>query len=377
MHVHAFASNDSMMPNPQRVIAQVAAGIQVIGLSDHNANGDLDAEIHDAHFDDVVASIASNELTADALHVGVYPVPFDRQAPRGGSPVDEGVRGASIGSVFEVALKFPGHPIIQVNHPRFRVTALFDSALWDGVKWPPPFPVAFDAMEVISGFAAYNGMDDRRIDETVRDLYTLTDHGKLVAPLGNSDTHDFNWVLDGTARSYVYVDDPRTHPFDEDGFIAAILGRRVVATTGPWLDVEVASKEGATPTVGPGQVVAADNGHVWVSLRVERARFAKVERVRITIGGPKGAKLAQTINVPDQRAFSWSGSIEVGTRDTWLGVTADGDTALPLEITGSYQKEKWNHAGVTPYAVAAPILIDANRDGKWKRGTANIALPKR
>jgi hypothetical protein len=83
------------------------------------------------------------------------------------------------------------------------------------------------------------------------------------------------------------------------------------------------------------------------------------------------------INVPDQRVFSWSGLVEVGTRDTWLGVTADGDTALPLEITGSYQKEKWNHAGVTPYAVAAPILIDANRDGKWKRGTANIALPKR
>ena len=47
LHVHAHASNDSLMPNPQRVIAQVAAGIQVIGLSDHNANGDLDAEIHE------------------------------------------------------------------------------------------------------------------------------------------------------------------------------------------------------------------------------------------------------------------------------------------------------------------------------------------
>ena len=41
LHVHAFASNDSTLPNPQRVIAQAAAGIQVIGLSDHNANGDL------------------------------------------------------------------------------------------------------------------------------------------------------------------------------------------------------------------------------------------------------------------------------------------------------------------------------------------------
>ena len=31
LHVHAHASNDSTVPNPQRVIAQVAAGIQVVG----------------------------------------------------------------------------------------------------------------------------------------------------------------------------------------------------------------------------------------------------------------------------------------------------------------------------------------------------------
>jgi len=44
LHVHARASSDSRLPNPQRVIAQAAAGIQVVGLSDHNVNGDLDAE---------------------------------------------------------------------------------------------------------------------------------------------------------------------------------------------------------------------------------------------------------------------------------------------------------------------------------------------
>src|SRR5512139_1641855 len=38
LHVHAHASDDSRMPNPQRVIAQVAAGIQVLALTDHNHN---------------------------------------------------------------------------------------------------------------------------------------------------------------------------------------------------------------------------------------------------------------------------------------------------------------------------------------------------
>src|SRR6185369_2234153 len=86
LHVHAHASDDSRMPNPQRVIAQVAAGIQVLALTDHTANGDVDAEIHDLELDGVIASIAGNEFTSHGLHVGAYPVPFDRNVPAGGSP---------------------------------------------------------------------------------------------------------------------------------------------------------------------------------------------------------------------------------------------------------------------------------------------------
>ena len=44
----------------------------------------------------------------------------------------------------------------------------------------------------------------------------------------------------------------------------------VTATTGPWLDVEAAPKEGATPTVGPGQSVAADGGAVWLRYRLQK-----------------------------------------------------------------------------------------------------------
>ena len=84
---------------------------------------------------------------------------------------------------------------MQLNHPRFRITALYDGTGWDGVKWPPPFPLAFDAVEVLAGYSAFNAPGDRRFDDSVRDFYTLVDHGHLVAPLGNSDTHDLRWVL--------------------------------------------------------------------------------------------------------------------------------------------------------------------------------------
>jgi hypothetical protein len=375
LHVHAHASNDSGLPNPQRVIAQVSAGIQVIGLSDHNTNGDLGDEIRELGLENTVASIASNELTAEAVHLGVYPVQVERDKPRGGAPPDAQVAHSTVAQMFELAHAMPGHPIVQVNHPRFRVTALYDSARWDGVAWPPPFPLAFDAVEVLAGYSAFNAPGDRRFDDSVRDFYTLVDHGHLVAPLGNSDTHDLNWVLDGTARTYVFADDPRPHPFDQDGFVRAIRARRVVATTGPWLDIEAAPAEHATPTVGPGEHVAAQDGGVWLDVTLAQTRWMHVERIRITVGTPNGPRLAQTIDVPaGVRSHRWTGRVEVGSADTWIGVTADGDSALPLELTGTYQKDRWNRPGVTPFAIASPILVDADGDGRWKRGDADLPL---
>jgi len=375
LHVHAHASDDSRMPNPQRVIAQVAAGIQVLALTDHNANGDVGAEIHDLKLDDIIVSMAGNELTANDLHVNVYPIPVDRNLPKGGAPPAEKVINAPAHEVFAIAHSFTSGPIVQLNHPRFRVNALYDHVGWNGVSWPPPFPLAFDAVEVIAGYSAFNVEGDRRLDDGVRDFYTLIDHGHLVTGVGNSDTHDLNWVLDGTARNYVYVDDPRVYPFDEPGFIGALRARRVVATTGPWLDVEATVTEGATPTVGPGQWLVANDGAIWLDVTLLQARWVRTERLRITVGSPQGPTLVQQIDVPPNvRDFRWAGRIEVGTQDTWVGVTADGDTAMPLEFTGTYQRDKWQHAGVTPMALISPILVDADHDGRWKRGDADVPL---
>jgi hypothetical protein len=375
LHVHAHASNDSRLPNPQRVVAQLAAGIQVLALTDHNTNGDVDAEIDELGVGDAIASIAGNELTSNLLHVNVYPVVADRNQPRGGAGPEDKLINANAHQLFAHARSLPSNPIVQLNHPRFRVTALYDQTGWNGESWPPPFPLAFDAVEVLAGYSAFNVDGDRRLDDGVRDFYTFVDHGHLLIGVGNSDTHDLNWVLDGTARNYVFVDDPRTKPFDEAAFIAALRARRVVATTGPWLDVEATAKQGATPTVGPGQTLQPDGTSVWLDITVEQARWVKTERIRITIGGANGPQLVQTIDVPaNVRTHHWAGPIEIGSVDTWIGVTADGDTALPLELTGTYQRDRWGRAGVTPFAMISPILVDTDRDGRWKRGDADIGV---
>lgn len=374
LHVHSKGSNDSRVPGTTRVLAQISQGIEVIGLSDHNASGDLDLEIAELGLGALVTSIASNELTADPAHLGVYPVPVDRSLPTGGSLPDKVIAAMSLDQLFATAHGFPGEPIIQVNHPRFRVTALFDGAGWNGVAWPPPFPLAFDAVETLSGHTAFDHGADRRTSDSIRDLYTFVDHGVLVTAVGNSDTHHLNGVHDALARSYVFT---TTTPagFDEGTFARAIRARRVVATTGPWLDVEVAAKDGDRATVGTGQAVAAADGHVWVDLELAQASFVAADTIRIVVGGPDGPAVARTLAVPaGERRFRWRGRVAVGAVDTWLGVDASGSQVLPVELTGTYQIEK-GRAGVTPHALINPVLIDGDGDGRWRRGEADLALP--
>jgi hypothetical protein len=108
---------------------------------------------------------------------------------------------------------------------------------------------------------------------------------------------------------------------------------------------------------------------------VWQARFVHVEHVRVLVGAPAGPRIAQTIDVPlDVRQYRWKGRVEVGAADTWVGVDAGGDAPLPIEQTGSYQQEKWHRPGVTPYAIASPILVDADGDGRWRRGDADVAI---
>jgi len=353
MHVHAAASNDSGVADRWRVMAQAAAGIQVIVLSDHAVNGDLDAAIVELAVGDTIASVASNEAGNDLMHVGVYPVPVDRSAARGGSPSAAEMAGWTPAQMMTWGHSLgDGRAIVQVNHPRFRMYSLFDSARWNGVSWPPPFPLDFDAVEVLAGHTAFNAPGDRRVDEGVRDFYTLASHGVRVAGVGGSDTHHLNGVLDGVARTYVLTG--WVTPFDEAAFVHAIRARRAVATTGPWLDVEVVDGAGGAP-VGPGGTLVSATRTVRIDVELAQARWVGASRVRVLVGG---TVVREEAVPPGARRHRVVVEAEV-PGSTWVGVEAGGDEPIAVEMTGTYQQEK-GRPGVVPFAVVNPIWIEVS-----------------
>lgn len=354
LHVHAARSNDSGVPDTLRAMAQACAGVQVTALSDHASNGDLTEAIVEAGLDGRLASLPSNELGNDLAHVNVYPVPVERGAARGGSPAPATIGAWSLAELLGWGRTLPGRPLVQINHPRFRMYALFDVAGWNGATWPPPFPLDFDVVEVLAGHTAHNPPADRRVDQGVRDFYTLLAHGAWVTAVGTSDTHHLNGVLDGVARTYVLYDDPRAATvaaFDPSAFVGQLRARRAVATTGPWLDVEVVDVGGGA-SAGPGQALRAPSRRVKIDVELAQASYVHADAIRIRVG----ETIVRTEPVPDgARRHRVTVEVDV-TEPTWIGVDASGDRPLPVWMTGTYHVEK-GRPGVAPYAIINPIRV--------------------
>src|SRR5262249_5893267 len=142
--------------------------------------------------------------------------------------------------------------------------------------------------------------------------------------------------------------------------------RRVVATTGPWLDVRTA--DGA----GTGGFTSTTSGTVTLDIFMRQASFVHVNRIRVWVGN----QIAMTLTVdPTQRRYEWIGPVAVGTADTWIGVDALGDDPLPESMTGGFLIWASQGRGMVPVALINPILVDADGDGAWATPAARTAGP--
>ena len=350
LHVHASDSGDSNLPRNIRVITEAAAGIQVIGSSDHNYNADYADDIAALGMGAFVASLPGNEVTINIGHFNAFPMDaVDPHAPM----VQLGWSEQQLTSTVRA---LPQHPFLFINHPRLGFAAYFDMAGWDGVSWPPPMPVDFDGLEVLTGWTAYDAPGDARLDKCVTDFYTLISHGQLLTALGNSDTHHLNNILAGFPRTYVRA----TLPFDELAFVDALRARHAVATTGPWMDVRVDG------TAGPGDQVTNTTGTAHVHIDVRQASYVHATTVTIHVG-------AQTMRLP--LAPIIDRDVTIGSTDTWIGVDVSGTDPLPADLVGDYLTAVQHTPGMMPFAIINPILVDANGDGQVSFTREHARMP--
>jgi hypothetical protein len=357
-HQHTMFSADAPVATRDRIVSNVAEGVEIAVATDHNVVANLEPIVREMQLQGELVSIPGDELTTDASrhpwgHANVFPMPFDALKARGGAPP---VRDRSAHEVFEsLRTQAPGDLVVQVNHPRSGRNGYFDLLGFDpsrGVGTDPAYEAAFDAVEV------WNGHNVEARGKVIDDWRSLLRNGHAVTATANTDTHGIVGQEAGYPRTYVRVaDDGHLDSWDAARTADLVHGvkglRDVVLTNGPMLRV---SANGA-PIGG-----IARGRTVTLKVHVECAPWVDVDTVRVMRASEatpsredqKAVKLAP---LPSGARGADVTFVQHGDVDDALFVVASGSRPLTPVLAGD------GH-GILPWAMTGAIWVDADGDGR-------------
>jgi len=203
----------------------------------------------------------------------------------------------------------------------------------------------------------------------------------FIAGSGVSDSHRMTIESAGYFRTYVLGvgDDPAV--LDENAFNTNVAAGRMMATTGPFIEMTVtdtaASSTGIAGTLDPA------TSDVTVDIRVSATHWVPVDEVRVIVNGVVAATFdaATTPAVKPGQKKPWSGSAKAKierfnasipltlTQDSWILVEA-GDPISPLPTPDPFADQIL--PGYVSIAFTNPAFIDLDGDGFDAPGVGGV-----
>ncbi|MDB4966108.1 MAG: hypothetical protein JWN44_1797 [Myxococcales bacterium] len=337
-HQHSHKSPDSPVSPEERLVANLADGVEYLSSSEHDLLFDYRPIIDALGAGALIDSGVGVESTPfDYGHFIGYPLRIDATMPNGGA-LDWGNGGLgdlAPAQIFD-GLRAQGAQVVQVNHPRTpplnisyqqnfdrgglrfdfaRYTFFSDAALLEvsarDLGLPDNaalFAPGFNAHEVYLGFwpdrdvtLADGERQDLLVNTNLRDFMNFVSFGYIVTAVGDSDTHQRWSVPSGIPRTMVRV------PDDSAGAIAGGIGddvvrtmagqapRDVVVTNGPMLALAVGPDRSAG---GIGRTVTLPAGATQLAVHVEAqsAEWAPIDTIEVyanatfTVPPPSGTQ---------------------------------------------------------------------------------------
>ncbi len=321
-HVHSIGSPDSPIPNERRVATAVADGIELYATSDHDYVSAHQPIIEALGLKRLVRSIIGEEISPLVYgHFNAWPIEQDTTSPNGGAvdwPFGSNDFAMVPKEIFDAA-RDRGAELVQVNHPRSTpdspsdVTQHFDRmglkydydarsftgdanlmsvpAEWLRLPNEPLFDDSFNSLEIWNGFGATDSNGDGRrelvnLDTVMRDWFNFLSFGKLVSPIGSSDTHYEVLESMGMPRTLVRVSDDGPDALEAGvGLVREVLDNLsrangavtdVVVTDGPQLSI---SLDGDTRPLG--KVHDGTDGSVQLKIDVQSADWAHIDTIEV------------------------------------------------------------------------------------------------
>jgi len=356
-HLHTLTHSghgDSNMN--ERIISLVGENVEFAVATDHNHNTDYQPTIDGLGANEHITAVVGNEVSSSYGHLNAFPLDANAEV------VNQKLEAPEL---FAMIRKEKNDwnvvPIIQINHPRWGNIDYFGTRGLDpitGESDDERWSWDFDSIEVLNenpGWGFYDAeitdMPTRASRHSVlRDWYNMLNAGRKIAAVGNSDSHTVTKNIAGVPRNYVYTgtDDPAN--IDPAKVAAAVRSGRMSTTTGPFLRM--------TANGHPmGSTVSVSNPMVDIHLDVQAASWVDLDTITIIQNGDEVASvgydgqrdgplhLRPRIRIPIER-------------DCWVVAIAQGDEPLTPFVMH-------DDRDVLPIAIANPIYIDADGDGKY------------
>lgn len=356
-HLHTLTHSghgDSNMN--ERIISLIGENVEFAVATDHNHNTDYQPTINGLDANEHITAVVGNEVSSPYGHLNAFPLNADAKV------VDQKLEAPELFALIRAEKNDAGViPIIQINHPRWGNIDYFGTRGLDPVTGESDddrWSWDFDSIEVLNenpGWGFYDAeitdMPTRSSRHSVlRDWYNMLNAGRNIVAVGNSDSHTVTKNIAGIPRNYVFTgtDDPSN--IDPAKVAQAIRAGKLSTTTGPFLRM--------TANGHPmGSTISVHDQKLDVHVDVQAASWIDLDTVRIIQNGEEVA----SIEYEGQRdgPLHLRPRIRIAIpRDCWIIAIAQGDEPMTPFVMH-------NDRDVLPLAIANPIYIDADGDGKY------------
>jgi len=358
-HLHTLThSGHGDADMQERILSIVGEGVEFAVATDHDHNTDYGPTLEEVGASGELSAVTGDEISTPIGHFNAFPL--DPSRP----PVDASLTDAN--ELFRLVRAETNAwgvtPVVQVNHPRWRGLDYFGFLGLDPVtatSADPRLSLDFDSIEVMNengggGFFDPSTSDvssGNNVHSVLRDWFHLLNAGYRCAAVGNSDSHTVSASLAGFPRNFVRssTDDPAS--IDPGEVAEAVKGKRLFATTGPFVDFDVQG-------VPMGGDATATERRITVRYRVQAASWIDCDRLEFVINGD----VIRSVPIPPERTpVRLEGEQTFRLRDdVWLALLVQGDEPMAPIVRG-------NSAGPTalPLAVTNPVWVDVDGDGAW------------
>ncbi|HEX5102588.1 MAG TPA: CehA/McbA family metallohydrolase, partial [Pirellulaceae bacterium] len=354
-HVHTVTfSGHGDATIAERMITLAGEGIELPIATDHNVHVDYRSHIAKAGLSEYFTPVMGNEVTTSVGHFNVFPIQLDAEPP------DH--KSKEWSAIFDGIFGTPGVKVAVLNHARdvHGGTRPFGPKLHNAVIGEnlEGWPLRFNAMEVVN-----SGATQTDVLQLVHDWMGLLNAGRLITPVGASDSHDVARHFVGQGRTYIRAGDRNPGEIDVEQAVNNFLQGRVLVSYGLMAEMTVDSKYGsgelALPSGDGMSVVVRVRGPSWVKadqvMLFSNGRLVRHESIpTIETTRADGVKWESTYKLPPLKHDSYLVAVA-------LGPGIDGPwwkTAKPYQPTSP----DWEAHLI---GCSGAIRLDGDGDGRW------------